>query len=115
MSKIERNFELCVGCKNPTNTLANLTKLNVDIIEDDGTKYFIGSEDRMGDFFRRIGTLITHNSEQKIWCGNCIVPTPNCGAPGCVSCKPGQIHYCDRCRVIGATHRARFCPCPKAR
>jgi len=34
----------------------------------------------------------------------------DCGVPGCTSCAPGQLHYCDRCKEIGATHRARYCP-----
>lgn len=126
MSNVVRNFHLCFFCFDPTNTREELSKLGAEIVKhcDTGADEFIRSDAMMGSCPSPVGVWIKHDTKDKLWCGQCTVPViapvvlpivPPCGAPGCVSCRPGQIHYCDRCEVKGATHRARDCPCPKAR
>lgn len=118
MSKSEtRNYNLCFFCLEKTNTIKELSKFGVKIEDFEGEKCFFASNATMGCGPSSIGTWIKHDGKDKLWCSKCTVPEiiPECGAPGCVSCKPGQLHYCDRCEVRGATHRARNCPCPKKR
>jgi len=126
MSDRTINYHLCLFCFASTNTREELDKLGEDIFKhhDSGPDQFVPSNGGMGRPDSSVGTWIKHDTKDKLWCNQCTVPEPTpvlpdsvppCGAPGCVSCRPGQIHYCDRCYVKGATHRARDCPCPKAR
>lgn len=37
-------------------------------------------------------------------------PARACRVPGCKDCRPGQVHYCKKCKKHNVDHFSRFCP-----